>query len=176
VGSVFTRWGRTSCPQTTIYRGMGSGSQFGQAGGTSQHLCLPNNPDYRGVQTDHSSLLTVMEYNSVKSIFGPRLHHHNVPCAVCFAQRTSTVMIPGKLTCPAGWLIEYKGYLMSSRDNHHRAGAICIDERSESQNGKDDYERGSSLYTIKTVCSGDGRMECPPYRDNDILTCVVCSK
>ena len=41
------------------------------------------------------------------------VHHHNVPCAVCYAStRVAVIMIPAKTQCPSTWTLEYSGYLI----------------------------------------------------------------
>ena len=54
----------------------------------------------------------------LKQFFGDDLGDQNVPCAVCNnKQRLSSIMIPGKTSCNAGWNMEYSGYLMSGLTN-----------------------------------------------------------
>ena len=49
-GTVYTRWGRTTCPNTPgtelVYAGRVGGSHPSASGGGANHLCLPENPDY----------------------------------------------------------------------------------------------------------------------------------
>ena len=49
-GAIYTRWGRTTCPETPgtelVYEGLAGGSDFNQYGGGANYLCLPNDPDY----------------------------------------------------------------------------------------------------------------------------------
>ena len=49
-GVVYTRWGKTSCPNVTgtelVYAGRAGGTWYGHTGGGANHLCMPNDPDY----------------------------------------------------------------------------------------------------------------------------------
>ena len=49
-GVVYTRWGRTTCPDTLgtelVYAGRAGGTHFNTKGGAANHLCLPETPDY----------------------------------------------------------------------------------------------------------------------------------
>ena len=42
-GAVYTRWGRTVCPQgaTLVYAGRAAGTKYNVKGGTSDTLCMP---------------------------------------------------------------------------------------------------------------------------------------
>ena len=49
-GTVYTRWGRTTCPtdQGTelVYSGRAGGSHYNEHGGAANLLCLPDDPEY----------------------------------------------------------------------------------------------------------------------------------
>ena len=47
-GTVYTRWGKSTCPETAelLYTGYTGGTHFHIQGGAANHLCLPNNPEY----------------------------------------------------------------------------------------------------------------------------------
>ncbi|XP_053385463.1 uncharacterized protein LOC123563150 [Mercenaria mercenaria] len=48
-GSVYFRWGRTSCPANgtyLIYSGHAAGVHYGSKGGATNHLCLPTDPQW----------------------------------------------------------------------------------------------------------------------------------
>ena len=63
-GVVYTRWGRTTCPNTTgtqlLYAGKAAGSSHSEKGGGANHICLPEQPQYStfttGVQTGRAYL------------------------------------------------------------------------------------------------------------------------
>ena len=49
-GVVYTRWGRTTCPNTSgtelVYEGRAAGSYWNHKGGGANYLCMPEIPDY----------------------------------------------------------------------------------------------------------------------------------
>ena len=142
-GSVYTRWGRTTCPtgQGTqlLYAGRAGATPRGHSGGAANYLCLPNNPDHLQYQSgvQDRAYIGGVEYN----FFGLQplnsLNHHNVPCTVCYvATRSVAVMIPAKTQCPTHWTLEYVGYLMTGHHNHvSRTMYECVDKDSESVPG-----------------------------------------
>ena len=58
-GVVYTRWGKTSCPNITgtelVYAGRAGGSWFRHTGGGANYLCMPNDPDYLQWQSNDPS-------------------------------------------------------------------------------------------------------------------------
>ena len=52
-GVVYTRWGRTVCPQgaTLVYAGRAAGTKYNVKGGTSDTLCMPETPQYLSTDT-----------------------------------------------------------------------------------------------------------------------------
>ena len=120
-GVVYTRWGRTTCPNTTgtqlLYAGRAAGSSYTEKVGGANHLCLPEQPQCStfttGVQTGRAYLHGALYVTGgIQADTGP-LHSvsgHNVPCAVCYAPTRGTiVMIPAQNTCPSSWTLEYYG-------------------------------------------------------------------
>ena len=75
------------------------------------------------------------------NIFSRKVHHHNVPCAVCHTEsRGSHVMIPARNVCPAGWTLEYRGCIMSANAGHKgRTKFICVDKDPGSTVGGSEY-------------------------------------
>ena len=122
----------------------------------------------------HYSYLYGTEYEVVNGIF-PGKHEHNAPCAVCYSStKTVKLMIPARITCPSSWTIEYKGYLMSEYYNVKKNSVYaCVDENAESIPGSYADTDGSLFYFTLTTCNG---IPCPPYVNNKVITCVVCTK
>ena len=55
-------------------------------------------------------MISGAEYQSLSyGIFPNAAHDKNVPCARCYTQRSATVMIPSRRSCPSGWTKEYEG-------------------------------------------------------------------
>ena len=72
-GSIFTRWGNSSCPETEntelLYTGITGGSHYNNKGGGGPFLCLPNNPEY---STNISYRSGIQGYSN---IYGTHITH-----------------------------------------------------------------------------------------------------
>ena len=186
-GVVYTRWGKSSCPNVTgtelVYAGRVGGSWFSHTGGGANHLCMPNDPDYLTYQPGIQgwSLVYGTEYHTGGPWVGPlsAVHDHNVPCAVCYAStRVAVTMIPAKTQCPSTWTLEYSGYLMSAYkgDSHYvdyRTMFECVDKNPDSIPGSVSDLNGALFLHVEATCTG---MPCPPYDPQKELTCTVCTK
>ena len=179
-GATYTRWGRTSCPNTAgtslVYSGRAGNTYFTAKGGGANYQCLPNNPEYGayipGVQ-GHIKISGV-EYQTESN--GPLFSvlDHNVPCAVCHVStRAAVLMIPAWHHCPSGWTLEYAGYLMTETFTHNRVSYECIDSGAESIPGSAANTNGGLFYHVEVDCNG---FPCPPYDPQKELTCAVCTK
>ena len=179
----FTRWGRTTCPNTQgtelLYEGIVAGSYYPEAG-SAEYLCLHREPQLLritpGLQNRRARLYAT-EYRSVDNppAFSNMLDH-DAPCAVCYTPtRNTKITIPGRTSCPPSWTREYYGYLMAdNHGTHHQSRVpVCVDLNPESIGGSAPRARLPSMfYFIETTCSG----LCPPYSNGAELTCVVCTK
>lgn len=178
---VYTRWGRTTCPNTTgtqlVYEGRAAGSHKSHQGGGANYICLPNNPSYLQYTSGHQSdreYLYGAEYETNEN--GPLLSvlNHNIPCAVCYVSTRETVlMIPAWTTCPSSWTQEYNGYLMSERYSHYRTMHECVDKSPESVPGSVGDSSEALFYHVEATCGG---IACPPYTGGRELACAVCTK
>lgn len=188
-GSVYIRWGRTSCSSdsTQLYSGYLAGSHSHAIGGTSDWLCLPQFPQW-------SASSRTLDYNALKyklDIFGGEydvesqanpfsaydLHNQDVPCAVCHTPgRVTQIMLPAQTSCPADWTLEYKGYLMTSPSmdgyTNPNTGTLCVDESPERLPGGRSDRIEAQLWLLVPKC---GVLRCPPY-DEKVLSCVVCTR
>ncbi len=182
-GVVYTRWGKSSCPNTPgtqlLYAGRTGGTFYNQEGGGSNYLCMPEDPEYdSSLQyrpgTQDTARIHGAEYQS--PIQGT--HDHNVPCAVCFvASRETVLMIPAKSSCPPSWTREYYGYLMTeyrgiSSNIRGRTMFECVDKDQESIPGSSSNDDGVLFYHVEASCNG---LPCPSYNDHQELNCVVCT-
>ncbi|XP_078619188.1 uncharacterized protein LOC144886434 [Branchiostoma floridae x Branchiostoma japonicum] len=181
-GSVYIRWGRTTCPNDTdtslIYDGIAGGTEFTHSGGGANYVCLPKDPEW-GVFTDGNQGSAYMQgveyelYLGNSPFQGASVQDHDVPCAVCHvASRGSKLMIPARLSCPSGWTREYKGYLMTERYNHYRSEFVCVDGEPETRPGGHVNHNGALFYPVEANC---GALPCPNYVQGRELTCVVCT-
>ncbi|XP_035685755.1 uncharacterized protein LOC118422342 [Branchiostoma floridae] len=182
-GSVYIRWGRTTCPNDTetslIYDGIAGGTFYTHRGGGANYVCLPKDPEW-GVFTDGNQDTAHMhgaeyELSHGNSPFqGASVHNHDVPCAVCHvASRGSKLMIPARLSCPSGWTREYKGYVMTESLSHYRSEFVCMDGEPETRPGGHVNHNGALFYPVEARC---GSLPCPNYVQGRELTCVVCTK
>ena len=182
-GAVYTRWGRTVCPTgaTLVYAGRAAGTRYLTKGGTSDTLCLPETPQY--LSTDTAATYVARLHGVEYETFGDAsttpfrdLLQHNMPCAVCHTDTKMAVFtIPAQYNCPASWNVEYNGYLMTEAESNERQrkDTICVDNDAESIPGLEANTDDALIFLIRATCDG---LACPPYTDNMVLPCAVCSK
>ncbi|XP_071147921.1 uncharacterized protein [Mytilus edulis] len=177
-GAVYIRWGKKTCPQHNgtelLYSGTMGGGWFSRTSSPAEALCLPHDPDFVTKDT------ATTDFHWVSSLYGAEYHsgtgpyNHDVPCAVCRATFSSyVIMIPGKTSCYSGWKTEYFGR-MSASSNYHKASSqyTCIDENPDVLEAGGADKDGYLINPVRAVC---GSLRCPPFYDNALLTCVVCS-
>ncbi|XP_052762216.1 short-chain collagen C4-like [Mya arenaria] len=177
--SIYTRWGRRSCPGDAelVYKGFAGGGNYAQTGGSSSYVCLPKDPvfDGDGQKSKHVAFLYGAEYQTSTATFLSNVQDKDVPCAVCRVIGRGVVMIPSRNTCYSGWQKEYSGYLMSEYYQHaSNKEVVCMDGTPEEAEGNDNGNQDGALFYFVQI--GCGTLKCPPYRENVALTCVVCSK
>ena len=178
-GVTYVRWGRTTCPNTTgtelIYSGRAAGTHYNHQGGTSDYLCLPEQPEYISFTagTQGWSPIYGAEYQTNGGPL-PAATDQNAPCVVCdTGLRGSLLMIPARVSCPASWTLEYSGYLMTEHSIYRRRSAACVDKDAEAIPGLHTNTNGALFYHTEAVCVG---IACPPYDPEKELTCAVCTK
>ena len=189
-GVTYTRWGKLSCPAATgaqlVYAGRVGGTSHRTQGGAAGKVCMPEDPDYTNETAGlPSSIEHVRVFGSEYQFdTGPDslrdVHQHNVPCAVCYVPtRATTIMVPAKTVCPSSWTREYSGYLTSEGESeeNYRSSYNCIDAdpdvaRIPSSEPMAE-SNGTQFYFVQSTCNG---FDCPPYQENRILSCVVCTK
>ncbi|XP_071960022.1 uncharacterized protein [Antedon mediterranea] len=187
--TLFTRWGRTDCPNSAelIYKGRTAGPPYGSTGSGANYLCLTDNPQYKFTvglsQVERGSVYgTEYRYGDFKFTPLKDNHFYDVPCAICQAPRSVTLMIPAVTECPNSWTKEYDGYLMTSRDDRKRTEFICVDENQCLVPGRDSARRqlpdteASTLFLVEGKCNhSGGGLNCSVYGDSLELSCVVCT-
>ena len=179
-GVVYTRWGKTSCPNVSgtelVYAGRGGGTWWNHRGGAANYLCMPDDPDYLRYQPGVQGFSYVygVEYETYPGQPLSAVRDHNAPCAVCYAStRVAVTMIPAKTRCPSTWTLEYSGYLMSQHINFHPTMYECVDKNPDSIPGTATDTNGALFRHVEANCNG---MACPPYDPQKELTCAVCTK
>ncbi|XP_036366813.1 uncharacterized protein LOC118767014 [Octopus sinensis] len=185
-GSLYTRWGRTSCSpySSLVYDGVVGGQFFDHTGGGSNLLCLPNDPIWANYTTEvekggyiYGSEYEISHYSNKLFSFAnaESIHDHNVPCAVCLTRQPAVVMmLPARTKCYAGWTAEYSGYLMAEHYNSKgRHEYVCVDYAPEADPAGYRDDDGALLYFVEAAC---GSLPCPPYVNGRELTCVKYHK
>ena len=181
-GAVYTRWGRTECPQgaSLVYAGRAAGTKFNVKGGTSDTLCMPETPQYLSTDTTatYAAIVHGVEYETFGTSSTPlrSLLQANMPCAVCHTDtKLSVLIVPAQYTCPNGWSTEYSGYLTTELKyfDRQRKDTLCVDKDAEAVPGSLANTNPSLAYFIRATCDG---LPCPPYNTGMALTCAVCSK
>ena len=177
-GVVYTRWGSTECPTTAtrVYNGRAAGAHYTHAGTAANYICLPDNPEY--YSSTKKAIYAALVYGAEYETWGSplaNLANHNVPCAVCYAERNAMIMAPAKITCPSQWTREYNGYLMASYYAHASAKTfVCVDIDAQPVRGEAHNTEGALFYHARlSSCYG---LDCPPYDTKKDLACVVCTK
>ena len=178
-GLVYTRWGRTTCANTSgttlVYSGRAGGTWHQHNGGGANYLCLPDDPQY--LSEDYHPPTFGLVYGAEYDHWIDGNLDHGVPCVVCHVStRSSYLMIPAKYTCPSSWTREYYGYLAAAFSNGNSNGNKlfeCVDINAERVPGGEGNQDGALFYHQMARCVG---LLCPPYDENNLLTCVVCTK
>ena len=103
-------------------------------------------------------------YSGNVTEYGTRSNHQDAACAVCMVEgRGSIVVLPGTDRCLDSWTTEYNGYLMTSY--------TCVDIEMEGLGATGHPTRVAFLR--HEVISSKVSLK---YQDNNVLSCVVCSK
>ena len=177
-GVVYTRWGSTECPNTStlVYFGRAGGAYYSHSGTAANYICMPHNPEY--YSSTKKATYAALVYGSEYETWGSELHNlgnHNVPCAVCYAERNAMIMAPAKITCPSQWTREYNGYLMAAYYGHASAkNFVCVDIDAQPVRGEAHSTDGAFFCHARLGnCHG---LDCPPYDTKKDLACVVCTR
>jgi len=189
-GVIFTRWGRTVCPHSSIalYHGFAGNSHYSHPGSGSNYICLHSNPrkgsgNVPGVQP-YAALIYGVEYQlsggysnnhpfSYNNVDGRDLHDNDALCVVCYnPEARAQHMVPGRPDCPNAMHLEYSGYLVSGYSGHTKAEFVCLDVTPEAKLGGEANNDGGLFYPAQAAC---GSLPCPPYVNGDEIACAVCT-
>ncbi|XP_070185046.1 uncharacterized protein [Littorina saxatilis] len=154
------------------------GKLHSHTGSGTNALCLTVTSQFDDTKIpSHYGYLYGAEYETI-----PGHHDHDVPCSVlpckgrrnvCLASRSTTIMVPGTLSCPSGWTSQYTGHLVSQYTDYFATEYVCLDSSPEHGINDESNENGLLFYYLITVC---GSLPCAPYINSRVVTCVVCSK
>ncbi|XP_071136663.1 uncharacterized protein [Mytilus edulis] len=181
VTTVYTIWGRKSCPAvngtSTIYSGLVAGKHWNEKGSGVSTLCLPHDPEPTPINFPsklHGGYYARIWGSEYQFNFRNVAIDDDVPCSVCQVHEASTnLMIPAKTTCPVGWHKQYSGVLIGAWYDEYPSEYICMDENSEYFEGTRSHnDDGRTLYPVRARC---GSLPCPPYSDYHYISCIVCS-
>jgi hypothetical protein len=183
-GVLYTRWGRTTCPDSAslVYAGVVVGKSHSHGGGGTNPLCASQTADWLDYDSgnQNGNLLYGAEYETLGYAVGAGLravHDKQVPCAVCMvASRSMRLVMPGSTSCPSSWVEEYQGYLMGLHFQHGAGDTLCVDEAPEASpfGGGTGNENGFLLYFTEAQC---GSLPCGAgqYVEDREMTCAVCT-
>ena len=156
-------------------------------GGGTNMLCLTNTPSLRSshnAPTMASTVYAAQYLNDSSRFEQPR----PMPCTVCEVQNTTSILtVPGSDRCPAGWTMEYNGFIMAqsstvgSVDNFEESEYICVDDAFETYSGATQLQRNrrdtaTFMSTVKVDCGQGVPCGDASYSSTLSLTCAVCSK
>ena len=122
---TYVRWGRTTCPNATgtelVYCGRAAGTSHGHQGGTSDYLCLPEQPEYISFTPGTQGDILLYMGQSMNQL-RPTSCNNSPECSMCYI----CLMIPARVSCPASWTLEYSGYLMTEHYSQHRRSRLKV--------------------------------------------------
>ncbi|KAK7474197.1 hypothetical protein BaRGS_00034546 [Batillaria attramentaria] len=142
---------------------------YKDTGSGANRLCLSKEPVFgnKDVLHDANGHLYGAEY------WTQGHERTDVLCSVCHTSYSTTFMIPGTNSCPSGTHLQYAGYLAVGDSSQASASEfVCLDSQPEDRPGTSAYEDSAQLDQAITVC---GTLPCPPYVENKVATCAVCS-
>ena len=163
-----------------IYDGITASGYHSHTGGGATFVCLVKEPTYMTTETaSPMAWMYSTEYEVTGDVF-PGLANSDAPCAVCYAERTANVMIPGQPSCPltGEWTYEYSGYLMSSYSaNVVNKEYVCVDQYAEALLGSDENNDGAGFIFAVADCT-KSFLPCDGshYIHQVPIPCVVCTK
>lgn len=156
------------------FSGYVGGSWYGHTGAAANRLCMSSEPLWDSeIGEGGGAFLHGAEYESTFS--SKAKLNFDVPCAVCrVTTKTSTLMIPGRNICYPGWKLEYTGILTAGYHVHASASEyLCLDADAEAVDHSDDDDNGALFHYVIAQCTS---LPCPPYKQNQHIACVMCSK
>ena len=164
-----------------VLKGITAGKAFNEPGSGVNTLCLPHNPD----DAPHDFPTRLQGAGFVSHLYGSEYEftyrkfaqNDDVPCAICHVTiAASSIMIPAKTTCPSGWTMQFTGFLVSDYfgGSNHAFDYICLHNDAEymTEGARRHDDNGHILYPVQATCDP---LPCPPYKNGQYITCVVCS-
>nr|KAG5710127.1 hypothetical protein BaRGS_006646 [Batillaria attramentaria] len=104
---------------TVRNQGTAGGSRYDYKGAAANRLCLTMEPEFDGTSLpDKYTYLQGAEYEDIEGHL-----NHDVPCSVCRAPQSTTIMVPATLTCSPGWVSQYTGLILQLGPEESRDAA-----------------------------------------------------
>ena len=153
-----------------IYSGKVAGANHADKGGGGNAQCLPTDPEYNDSinTTQKKAYMYGAQFDNSIDIL-----NHDIPCALCYANHSTSLMIPAKFTCPSGWTNEYYGYLMTSLGYQSKVEYMCVDKAFKNTKRRSKVDKGLLLYPVEVKCQS---LPCPPFNATTDMMCVLCTK
>lgn len=95
---------------------------------------------------------------------------HDIACVVCPITQNDVLMVPANNVCHQGYVLEYKGCLMSSYSSHSTSEFICVDDKQETESGYVN-RYGRIVFFVESVCSS---LSSPPHAEMAWNLHVLC--
>jgi len=190
-GEIYTRWGRTVCPHSSIvlYTGYVGKSHTTEAGSGANYICIHSRPQWGSgnvpglqvygayiygveyeLQPGYYSQNRPFSFNNVDDI---NLHDNDAVCVACYnPEAKAQLMVPGRQDCPNAMKLEYRGYLVSERYAHQKGEFVCLDTAPEARVGGEANQISGGFYPVQAQC---GSLPCPPFVSGNEITCAVCT-
>ena len=158
--TTYVRWGKTTCPATSgttkVYSGRIGGMTYAATGGTSSQLCMSIEPKFANKGSgDSATYIYGTEYQTAASNpFNNKLHDYDAECVICRTRsRGSSIVVNGRNDCPAGWTLEYHGYLMATyQGDAGLTEAICVDVDANANPATKLDLNGNTLHVLQAGC------------------------
>ena len=183
---MYTRWGSRSCPDNEetelMYSGVMGANEHEAHGGGANFLCMPKNPEYSSNLTYQPGVrgvlfLTAATYSVP---FRRDSNGHQVACTVCYVKNKSlTLMIPARASCPSPWTRQYYGYIMSEQrggNSRNRYMYECVDKATEIVHGPNNRNFGLAIFPVEASCNRGLNCGADKYNNHQEINCVVCAK
>ena len=187
VFTTFIQWGRTDCPSSSsvsiIYSGYAASGRYDHSGSGANTLCLSPSPDWTGSSTstgnDNGGLIYGTEFQgsgygvATYGVYSSaQMQDYDGRCATCLVSgNTATMMVPGTVACPAGWALQYWGYLMSSHYTQTKSEFVCV-ANNPTRDGSAADSNGNLWYPVEAEL---GSLTAPYQQDREIV-CSVCTR
>ena len=180
-GSVYTRWGRTTCPTGTelLYTGYAGSGNAGHRGSGATNMCLTKSPKYLTYNDGNQNPALLYGVQFYQSGIVPEfdaVYKRAMPCSVCYTTAVSNIMYPARTDCPANWKLQYTGYIMSTYYSSRQTDWACVDANPDNLAPGNENSLNIPWYLTEIECGSIWcRNQIGRYIQDRELTCSVCT-